>query len=315
MNSCRNSLRLAGVLAVLVALSSNAYYSPNWKRILADNTFFDLPGPAFAVSFISSDDYVLSATCWYRYVVGTDPVVLHGKRVSDDVFRPVVNYEVATEGKMKWKRISASVQQPDSDTITVNPNAPVTRLLVDMEPFRKAIGTFRYGRLVLENKDAAIFAIEDLLPPADARGDTNDFKEIVFETPEGKKSQGFLDDWIVAPAELLNVISFGDRLIGEFVFEAASAKTVALEGTKTLDGDFWPKARFQAANSDHAWKTIGESQNNGTPATLQIPNGKSERIRVLLTDYRPLIGKFKYGKIIFSNGQSAIFSIDLLNPH
>jgi hypothetical protein len=280
---------------------------------LADKTFLDIPGPSFAVSFIKSEDYAVSACCWYRYSVGTDPVVLHGNRSVDGNFWPKVTCEVATEGKAKWKRLEASVEHDAPESVTVSPDYPVTTLWVDMEPFRKTIGMFRYGRLVLENGETAVFAIEDLLPTADAKGDTNDFKASAFEISEGKEQRGFEPSWIAAPTELLDVISFGGRLLGDFTYQAR-AKSVVLEGTRTLDGDFWPKVTLQAAGTDHIWKTIGESQNNGASTTLQIANGKSERIRVVLTAYQPLVGKFKFGKITFSNGQFGVFSIDLLDP-
>lgn len=302
------------VVALVLILSAMANSSENWIRVLVNESFLEVPGSRFAVSVVRSENYVLSAFCWFKYAVGTDAVVLHGRRNTDATFWPNVTYEVATEGQTKWKRIAADVPDPGSDVLTVNPAEPVAKLWIDMAPFRKTIGVFRYGRVLLENGDAAVFATEDLLPTGDARGDTNDFKEIVFQSDEEKKKQGFTDDWIVAPAELLSVISFGDRLFGEFVFEAPSAKAVTLAGTRTPDGDFWPKATLQAADSDHAWKAIGESQNSGSPTTLQIPRGKSERVRVVLTDYRPLIGKIKYGRIVFANGQSAIFLINLLNP-
>ena len=304
---------IAAVVLVLM-LSAKANSSEDWVRVLVNESFFEVPGSRFAVSFVRSEKYVLSAFCWFKYAVGTDAVVLHGRRNADATFWPNVTYEVATEGQTKWKRIAAGVPDQGSDVLTVNPEEPVAKLWVDMAPFRKTVGVYRYGRVVLENGDAAVFAIEDLLPTADARGDTNDFKEIVFESDQDKKKQGFTDAWIAAPAQLLSVISFGDRLIGEFVFEAPSTKPVVLAGSRTPDGDFWPKVTLQVANADHVWKTIGESQNSGAPESLQVPAGKSEKLRVVLTGYTLLIGKFRYGRIMFSNGQFGVFLIDLLNP-
>lgn len=309
------------VVAFFVVLSSftgRGGDSRDWSRWLTDaNAFAYSPGIPFAVGYIEHKADVLSvpleALCWYRYTVGNDPVTLHGKKRPDDTFEPIVKYEVATEDKSKWKEIRSDIEQSGSETITVSPENPVAKLWVNMEPFRKAMGSFRYGRLVLENGVAAIFEIEDLLPTADARGDTDDYKQIVFQTDDQKKKEGFLDAWIAEPGNLFSIISFGNRVIGDFIFEA-QPKAVSLEGTRTLDGDFWPRATLQVANSDGHWKTIGKSPNSGTPTVLEIPGGKAERIRILVTDFKPLIGKFKYGRIVFSNGQSGVFSIDLLNP-
>lgn len=306
------------LFVVLSSFTSRRGDARDWSRWLTDaNAFAHTPGIPFVVSYVEHKADVLSvplgAFCWFRYTVGTDPVTLHGEKRPDGTFEPIVKYEVATEDKTKWKQIRADIEQHTSETIVVNPDNPVVKLWVDMEPFRKTIGVFRYGRLVLENGDAAIFEIEDLLPTADARDETDDYKEVVFQPDDEKKKEGFADAWLAEPANLFSVISFGNLLIGDFTFEA-QPKAVSLQGTRTLDGDFWPKATFQVANSDHVWKTIGKSQHSGTPVTLEIAGGKAERIRILLTDYKPLIGKFKYGKVVFSNGQSGVFSIDLLNP-
>jgi hypothetical protein len=158
------------------------------------NAFAHQPGVSFAIANIEHKADVLSvpfaAFCWYRYTVGSDPVTLHGKKRPDGMFEPVVKYEVATEGKVKWKRLSVDNEQSVTDTIIVSPDNPVTKLWVNMEPFQKAIGIFRYGRLILENGDAAIFEIEDLLPTADARGEANDYKEDVFQPDDEKRKEG-----------------------------------------------------------------------------------------------------------------------------
>jgi hypothetical protein len=290
----------------------------NWSRILTDgDEFARTPGISFVVSYVRHESDLLSvptvAICWYRYTVGTDPVILHGSKRPDGSFEPILTYEVATEGKTKWRKIHADAEQVGSETIAVNPENPIAKLWVDMQPFQKYLGVSRYGRLILENGDTAIFEIEDLLPTADAQGDAHDYKETLLQTDDEKKKEGFSETWIAEPGTLFSIISLGNRLIGDFLFETRPTKAVSLEGTRTVDGDFWPQVDFQVANSGEQWKTIGKSRNGGTSAVLQIPSGKAERMRVLLTDYKSMIGKYTYGKIVFSNGQSAIFSIDLLD--
>jgi hypothetical protein len=80
-----------------------------------------------------------------------------------------------------------------------------------------------------------------------------------------------------------------------------------------VDGDFWPQVGFQVTNSGEEWKTIGKSRPNGVATVLQIPMGSAERMRVLLTDFKPVIGKYKFGRIVFSSGHSAVFSLSLLD--
>ena len=310
-----HSLRIMTALFVAFLSLMNAQVcSGDWVRFFKARPS-DLPGVPFGLSSTAESDEGLSASGWYRYIQGSNPTVLHGKKETSGDFRPIVTYEVATEGKGKWKTIRADFEQPRLDSITVSPEHPGVTLSMNMEPFRKAIGIYRYGRLVLENGDAAMFAVDDLLPTEDESGDGNgDFKTDVIQTDEAKKSKGFEDAWLGGPANLLTITSLGGRLVGDFIFEARSAKAISLDGNRTLDGDFWPKVTFQIANSDRRWKTIGKSQNNGTSTVLQIPSGKAERTRVLLNDYKPLIGKYKYGKVVFSDGSFAVFSIENLNP-
>lgn len=308
----RPSAALGVFLTASFSLIVRGDTTANWTRFLHHGLL--PPGVPLVLAYVKEDNYTLSAVGWYRYTEGRDPIVLHGKKEPDDMFRPVVHYEVGLEGKTKWKRIHAEAEQPRSETITVSPEQPIATVIVKMEPFRKWLGIYRYGRLLLENGDAAIFEIDDLLPERDANHDT-DFKEDFLPGDAAEDRQGFGATWVSERAHLISLTSVGDRLIAELLFIASSSEDVNLEGTRTLDGDFWPKVTFQVANADRRWKTIGQSQHSGTATSLLIPSGKAERIRVLLTDYKPLVGKFKYGRIVFSNAEAAVFSIDLLVPN
>ncbi|SRR5579884_323563 len=318
-------LRIAFVIAgtafafLTFPCASNGESAHSWIRFLVvdSDQLRNMPGVPFVIAYTdySDETYALGAGGWYRYTQGRDPVVLHGKREPGGLFRPALAYEVAMEDKTKWKRIPAEVQ-PDSDTITVSPENPIIRLTMSMEPFRSCIGIYRYGRVVLESGDSAILALEDLLPTANARGATGDFREDVSggDLKMRESKQGFKQPRPSDPAHLCFVTSLGDRLIGDFIFVAPSENAVTLQGTKTLDGDFWPKVVYQVSNSGEQWETIGKSKHSGTPATIQIPGGKADRLRILLTDYKPLIGKYKYGRIVFSNGESAVFYLELIDP-
>jgi hypothetical protein len=299
---------------LFLSLTVRAEYGDSWIRFLVNaEQFQNRPGVPFAIAVTRYRDYTLSATAWYRYIQGGDPVVLHGKKESQGLFRPILNYEVAMEDKTKWKRLPAE-EQANSDSITVSPENPIARLEMTMEPFRSCIGIYRYGRVLLENGDAAIIGMEDLLPTADARGKTGDFREDVFGGDLRMRQQGFKDPEPTNPAHLSSVTSLGGRLIGDFIFVPRSEKPVILDGTKTIDGDFWPKVTFQVGNDDQRWETIGKSQRDGVSASLEIPSGKGETVRVVLTDYKPFIGKYKYGRVTFSNGESGVFYLELLDP-
>ncbi len=280
--------------------------------------YFYAPPPAglpLTLAYVSYADDTLTAAGVYRYAERRGPVVFRGKKEVDGMFRPIVTYEVATLNKTQWEKLRGDVdQQPGSESIDVSPKNPTVKLCFDMKPFRDVIGSYRYGRLVLETGDSAVFELDDLLPTADDSIDNGNFKEDFLITDDDKKANGFTDEWLAEPADLITLTSLGGRLVGDFLFQARSAEGVILEGTRTLDGNFWPKATLQAATSDKVWRTIGKSEQSGTGATLPIASGTAERIRILLSDYKPLMGNYKYGRVVFSNGQAGVFSIDLLDP-
>lgn len=313
------STALAIIAAFLVSLTPNVSraldYSRSWFRRPASQELpSHIEGNPLKVQMIENDQYVLSAICTLQYTVGTNPVVLHGQ-YKDGTFRPAVTYEVATMDKSEWRTVADTSNEANADTAIISPDNPGIRLSVSLQPFRPTIGVYRYGRLVLENGAAAILAIEDLLPTRGAHGDDDDFKDDVTQTDNDKKDHGFARRWIAEEAAIFNsVTSYGGRIVGDFSYLARGRRNVELTGTRTLDGDFWPTVKFEAAGSDHIWKNAGQPKHEGSPETVEIPSGKSKNVRVLLSDFKPLVGNFKYGKIIFSNGTSTVFLIDLLEP-
>ena len=301
------------LLAIFVLLVSSNVYSAAWVRFFAARPR-DWPGIPFGLlSTQGSQKSGLSADGWYRYIVGRPPVTLHGKREADNLFRPRVTYQVAVEGKTKWKEIRADIAQPDTEAITVNPEHPGFGVVINMEPFRASIGVYRYGRITLENGDATTFEIDDLLPTEDesVSGD-GDFKKEIIQTEKKKRKDGFTNEWLAEPATLAAVTAVGGRIIGDFVYSNRSKNVIKLSGFRTLDGDFWPKTVLQAGNSNGEWKIIGESSDNGTAATLEIASGEAERIRVFLTEYRSFIPRYRFGKAVFSNSSAGIFTLESL---
>lgn len=275
-----------------------------WFRDYIPAGHFPEPGVSFAiVSLVGSSSRVF-AHAVYSYLQGRDAVTLHGKQNEDGFFEPNVAYEVAIEGKSKWKALSATSDYSSADTVTVNAEHARITLSIDMRPLEPWIGVYRYARLTLENGDSAIIALEDLLPTASARSDPGNFKEDVFGLPKPNPDK---------PGLLSAVISLGDRLIGEFIF-AAEDTIAKLEGTRTLDGDFWPTAVFEASKDGKKWTVVGKSQNAGTRATLEIKPGTAETLRFILTEYKARIGTNRVGKITLSNGSSMEFYLERLDP-
>jgi hypothetical protein len=311
------SLRYRGLLIVLIVgiLSPAGKASPgNWARLLIPIGHGPAAGVSFTIRGYTYMDGVLSADGWFSYTQHTDPVILHGQQDAERrLFRPVVTYEIATEEKTKWRKLQVDSSLLTSDTITVSPDSPIAPIIIDMKPFQEWIGTYRYGRVALENGDAAIIALEDLLPTADVRDDAGNFKQDASQGRGGMLKHDFKLARSNDPAVLSNVVSLGGQLIAEFIFDPRS-ETTSLAGTRTLDGDFWPVATFYGGNSLTEWKEIGKSQNNGTPCSLEFTSGKAESVRFLFTKYKVEIAEYKYCKIRFANGQSTVFYADLLDP-
>jgi hypothetical protein len=239
------------LIALFAILIHSRAYSDEWVRFSASRPR-DLPGVPFGLlSTQGGQKSGLSADGWYRYIVGRAPVTLHGKKEANKMFRPRVTYQVAVQGKTKWKEIRSDVQETDGDAITVDPEHPGVAVVIDMDPFRASIGVYRYGRIVLENGDATDFVIDDLLPTMDEseHGDGNFKTEIIYSKDELKK-EGFTDQWLAEPITLVAVTAIGGRIIGDFVYSNQTKEVVKLSGFRTLDGDFWPQSLLEVGNKN-----------------------------------------------------------------
>ena len=306
---------VADVLSIFLATSgfgvnddTNSNWSryANWSRAVAHSIE---PGVPFTVVATTSIDGRLSAGCAYRYIAGSAPTVLHGTSSANGDLSPFVTYEVATQDRMKWKTVAKFTESQNPATIEVNAANPTALLHVDMEPFRPTIGKFRWGRVVLENGQGAIFAIDDLLPTGNGpAAGTGDFKQDINDLDPRRFESSF---------ELVAVTSFSNRIVGDFIFIGNSrVSSTEIKGTKTQDGDFWPDVTFHAGNSDQSWQALEKStKQQGTPTSLKVSNqGTLPPLRVALDGYKQAFGRFKYGKIIFSGGEFAVFKIEDLKP-
>lgn len=296
-------VELSAALGLALTIAQGAP-GDSWSRDLIPAGHFPAPGVSFAIVSVGASESKITANAFYCYVQGRDAVTLHGKQNEDGFFKPNVAYEVAIEGKSKWKALLANSDYSSTDTATVSPEHARIVLSIDMRPLEPWIGIYRYARLTLENGDSAIVALEDLVPTASAQYPLGNFKEDVFGSPRPNVDK---------PGVLSTVISLGDRLIGEFIFRAED-KAVKLKGTRTLDGDFWPTATFETSNDGKKWTVVGKSQNAGTRDILEIKPGTAETVRFILTDYKTQTRKNRLGKITLSNGDSIEFYVDNLDP-
>lgn len=110
-------------------------------------------------------------------------------------------------------------------------------------------------------------------------------------------------------------------LVGTFSFESISgkrarARTVGLDGVQTASKVFWPKVRYEARQApDVPWEQIGESSVVGRPKKLTIKSGAIYTdLWVSLGVFKPLVGTYESGRVIFSSGQSSEFQLKSLAP-
>lgn len=309
--ACFSTL-LTVLLSTLIPGTGQAGSEHAWARTLP-KSLFPVPGTALAIWDFGSDGVTLTASGVYCYVHGSVPTILHGKKEKADLFRVAVSYEVATSGKTGWQKLYPGVEQPTVDSTTVDSEHPQAFVSFNMEPFRHCIGIYRYGRIILENGDTAIIALEDLLPTANARGVSGNFKEDVFSGDYRMCREGIGAPRAGDPAVPADVISFGGGFVAEFIYDAGP-NGVILEGIQTSDGDFWPRVSIEVGKSLDDWQKLGTADSNGAIATLQIPGGDAQPFRVDLTRCKRFIGDYKYGKLIFSNGASTVFYLELLDP-
>lgn len=106
------------------------------------------------------------------------------------------------------------------------------------------------------------------------------------------------------------------RMSGSCAYYNYSPAVLALEGSETSDGDFYPIVTNQVANDKNGeWKTLKRSVPHGKTATLMLEaKSVSKLMTVDLDSFVPMIGKFKYGRLVLNNGESAIFLLDYLLP-
>jgi hypothetical protein len=302
------------VMAATVGLLSTdqAAGQSSWFRVLNADRLVREPRANLAVGMTEYEKGELSAVCWFRHPIGRKPIILHGAHRSDGMFSPWVDFEVATEGTTKWRKIPASVERSGNERITVGPSNRLLKLWVDMSPFQKSIGKFRFGRIVLETGDKARLQLDDLLPTADARSSRSGFKAEVLKLDENKRSKSYPIEALNQNVELFSVTSYGSRLFGDFILEPSTGKPAHVKGWRTSDGYFWPDVVIEAMSSGQTWKVVGRSQKKGTPTTLSISSGESAIVRVALDAYQTILRHYDYGKVVFSNEQFSVFSLDLL---
>jgi hypothetical protein len=137
-----------------------------WDRdFLEDDP--DLKSHPFFLAILSSANDRLTGYFAFRNTL-VGPILLHGIRTPGDEFWPIVQLQITNDKNGEWTTIASSVDDRSLTTLRVGSQETV-RMMVAMDPISRFVGKFRFGRVLLENGEAALFELNNLLPPKSAQ--------------------------------------------------------------------------------------------------------------------------------------------------
>jgi len=118
---------------------------------------------------------------------------------------------------------------------------------------------------------------------------------------------------------LRGITQTGLHLTGECAYyqlENQVPRIISIEGTRTADGQFWPDVTAQVKNERTGrWETISKPVSGGRRATITVKPGEFDpELFVTLDAFRPLIGKYRVGRLLLKTGDAAEFELKELLP-
>ncbi len=264
-------------------------------------------GTAFQILTTSCRSGQLSAGAIYRQIRNKTAVVLSGRKNSYGQFYVSGSYEIGVRGRKKWKRIKGPTPSDSSCTVRVDDSNHEVLLEIDMEPFRSSIGSYRWGRVVLANGEAAELMLEDLLPTPEARDASGNFKKDITDPDSTRFGSLFA---------LVSIVSFSSSIVGDFVFVGEQGTIAEVGGVESADGEFWPFVVLQFEDEKGKWETIGTSKKDGKSKILKLSSeGSLPRLHVLLDPFKGYEKRYRYGRLIFPDSEiTAVFQISDLAP-
>jgi hypothetical protein len=107
-----------------------------------------------------------------------------------------------------------------------------------------------------------------------------------------------------------------EHVHGACLFFNYTPTLIEIDGSEASNGEFYPDVIFHVGNAtDGEWNSIGQSYEHGKRLRMAVePQKASKALMVELDVFRPMIGKFKYGRIVLKNGESALFELENLLP-
>ena len=263
----------------------------------------------FRMEIIGRDNGRLFGIATYGdYRSGRLPVKIEGICTPDGGFWPDVSGATTTNLNGPWKTVAIKQAAGQKAVLEVTSLSPNIMLYIALDPFLPFADKERLGRVVLQNKAAAVFRLKDLLGPAIA--DNNHPPKW-----ERRLMGGAADPIAKLPFTVVTIGSAGDGIEGTCAY-LTNVQT-EVDGTRTLDEKFWPNVVAQVANDyQGVWRVLGKPLEKGKPTTLIIkPNDTKTLLHVRLDLFQSMVGKFRYGRVVLKNDVSAVFELkDILPP-
>lgn len=305
------------LLGLLLLKSGSAAAPESWVRRASGCYTTDPPYEPFIIDTIGGANGHLVGTASYRdYRTTHLPVAIEGRLASDGQFWPSVTAQVGDDIKGNWKDIETPRPRGEPAVFTVASDSPNIMLHLDLDVFRPFIGKTQFGRVLLKNGVAAPFKLTDLLAPqgektAGGNDDSQKWsREMVFGGPPDPLTAG-------SPFVLARVSGVSNHVEGLFgYFDSKTTSSIVVEGTKTADGKFWPYVVGQVAHDYRGvWMVLGQSSRQGESSKLTIqPKDSEAMLHVDLDQFRPMVGRFKYGRVVLESGISAAFELKDILP-
>jgi hypothetical protein len=264
---------------------------PGWSRVVSEEM---PPGARFAVLSISSISGRLSATCGYQLVSPFEKRLLVGFPDVNGHFAPNVAYEVGPALAGPWKRLDQQIIASPAETFQMDAERRRIVFQIDLEPLKKFVPAYRWGRIVISDEESAMVDMEDLLPTA----------------PNGSDFKVDVDDLDVhrlgSSLALVSVTSISGKITGNFVF--FGEEPISVRGIHQ-NGDFYANVTLQAGGPTH-WESINDPESVAPKEKLSLRGGDVSRIvRVQLSAFKGLQSRFEYAKINFSKEAFAVFPL------
>lgn len=316
------------LVGLLIPGDTNAKGGSYWVRGVVRAAKF-VPGKdareTFQLQVIRSDNDVLTGLAVLTREISKD----HARHAPIDVqgveregrFWPDLRAEISGDLDQGWHEVVLPKPIGERTIRHIAADTLGEALFINLGAFRPHIGREHYGRLLLPNGEAATFYLDNLRPPEKVpetwtRGGMGAREEIhptayeaTFLVPAKEQERKTLC--------LISVEGETGRVTGSFSYVSLTGRLPTIEEqVDDYKEPTWPPATLQVAHDyNKIWTTIATASNPSEMVDLKGPPEVALRLQIGLDAFRPMIGKFRYGKVVLRTGDSTVIELrDLLPP-